>query len=65
MGTSVWQAVKLILVDWTVTPKMLALNKRRPIIYQLVTTPIVTLVFGFIAAVAIIGLSYLGLWSTR
>jgi hypothetical protein len=45
-ATRVWRAARFILIDWTVTPRMLALNERRPIVYQLVTTPIVTLVFG-------------------
>lgn len=60
-----WQAVKFILVDWTVTPRMLALNERRPLIYQLVTTPVVTLLFGLIVAAVIISLSLLGLWPSR
>jgi hypothetical protein len=65
MAKSVWRAVKFILVDWTVTPRMLAFNERRPIFYQLVTTPVVTLVFGVIVAAVIIGLGFLGVWPSR
>lgn len=49
-----WRGLKFILIDWTVTPRMLALNEQRPFVYQLVTTPIVTLVFGSLVAVAIV-----------
>jgi hypothetical protein len=61
-AASIWRGLKFILIDWTVTPRLLTLNEQRPIIYQLITTPVVTLVFGLIAAAAIVGLSLLGVW---
>ena len=65
MVKSIWRAVKFIFVDWTVTPKMLDLNERRPFVYQLITTPVVTLAFGLMIAAAIVGLSVIGLWPSR
>ncbi len=64
-ATRFWRGLKFILIDWTVTPRMMALNEKHPFIYQLVTTPIVTIVFGLLVAVAIVVLSLLGLWPSR
>ena len=48
-----WKALTFVLYDWTVSPRMLVLNERRPILYQLVTTPIITIVVALgVVAVA-------------
>jgi hypothetical protein len=60
-----WRALRFVVVDGTVTPRMLALNEQRPIVYQLVTTPVVTLVFGLIVGALIVGSSFLGIWPSR
>ena len=39
-------AAKFILIDWTVSPRMLELDRRRPFLYQFITTPVITLVWG-------------------
>ncbi len=64
-GGGFWRALRFVVVDWTVTPRMLALNEQRPIVYQLVTTPVVTLVFGLIVGALIVGSSFLGIWPSR
>ena len=60
-----WRGLKFILIDWTVTPKMLALNEQRPFVYHLVTTPIATLVFGLLTAAAMAVLIFLGVLPLR
>ena len=54
LAVKLWRGLKFILIDWTVTPGMLALNEQRPFAYQLVTTPIVTMALGLLVAVAIV-----------
>ena len=60
-----WRGLKFILIDCTISPRMLMLNEQRPIIYQLVSTPIVTLVFALIAAAAIMSINFRGIWPER
>lgn len=45
-ASRIWRGLKYVVIDWTVSPRMLTLNERRPIMYQLVTTPVVTLMFA-------------------
>ena len=54
LAVKLWRGLKFILIDWTVTPRMLALNEQRPFAYQLVTTPIVTMALRLLVAVAIV-----------
>ena len=54
LAAKLWRGLKFILIDWTVTPRMLVLNDQRLFVYQLVTTPIVTMAFGLLVAVAIV-----------
>jgi hypothetical protein len=61
----IWRAVRFVVIDWTVTPKMLVLNEQRPLVYQLVTTPVVTLVVGLIVGAVIVGFSLLGAWPSH
>ena len=63
--TRLWRGLKFILLDWTVTPGMMSLNKQHPFVYQLVTASVVTLVFGLLVAVAIVVISLLGPWPSR
>ena len=65
LAVKLWRGLKFILIDWTVTPRMLALNEQRPFAYQLVTTPIVTMALGLLVAVAFVIISLLGVWPSR
>ncbi len=59
----IWRALKFVIYDWTVTPRMLKSNEQHPFLYQLVTTPIITVVVGAgLATAMVIGSTFLGLY---
>ena len=59
----IWRALKFVILDWTITPRMLKLNEQHPILYQLVTSPIITVVVGGSLAIALVTIfTLLGLY---
>jgi hypothetical protein len=57
-----WRGLKYVLFDWTVSPRMLEFNEQRPVLYQLVTTPVVTFVFSAtLVLLAVVAILILGL----
>jgi hypothetical protein len=62
MAKAVWRTLKFIFLDWTVSPRMLSLNERRPVVYQLVTTPVITLEFGLLIYAVMLVLVLVGAW---
>ena len=47
-ATCAWLALRYVLIDWTVTTRMLRFNEKHPFLYQFVTVPVVVLEFGMI-----------------